>query len=305
MTEIKTVFMGSPEFAVPALKKLGEQYPIVGCVTQPDRRAGRGKTLVSPPVKIAADEMGIPTIQPAKLRAPEALDQLREWAPDLIVVAAYGQILRKDVLDLPRYGCINVHASLLPRWRGAAPINAAILHGDAETGITIMQIDEGLDTGDMILKRAIPILPNETAETLHDKLSELGGDLLLEAIPRYLSGDLVAQPQPEEDMTYFGMMKKSDGKLDFTKTALELERQVRAFYPWPGSFMDFNGAPLKVHRTSTAPRNERVPGTRLIQDNIPAVATSAGILILEEVQPAGKKRQSGRDFLNGTRDWES
>src|SRR5512133_3181424 len=184
------VFMGSPDFSLPALRALSEAYDVVGVVTQPDRASGRGRELKAPPVKRLALELGIPVIQPEKLRQPGAMEQLRAWNPELIVVAAFGQLLRKDVLDLPRFGCINVHASLLPRWRGAAPINAAILHGDEQTGVTIMVMDVGLDTGPILSKRAIRLAPDETAGSAFEKLSQLGADLLIETLPDYISGKL-------------------------------------------------------------------------------------------------------------------
>src|SRR5215211_1886759 len=224
----KVVFMGSPNFALPALKALARQYEVVGVVTQPDRASGRGRGLKSPPIKLLAQELKLPVIQPEKLRQREAMEQLRAWAPDLIVVAAFGQILRKDVLDLPPYGCINVHASLLPRWRGAAPINAAILHGDEVTGVTIMKMDVGLDTGPMLKQRAIPLASEDTAGSVFEKLSNLGANLLIENLPGYLSGKLTPTPQPEEGVTYAPMLKKEEGQLDFTHEVNELERRVRA-----------------------------------------------------------------------------
>ena len=294
--------MGSPDFALPSLKALAGQYDVVGVVTQPDRASGRGRELKAPPVKTLALELGIPVMQPEKLRLPEAMEQLRSWAPELIVVAAFGQILRKDVLELPRYGCINIHASLLPRWRGAAPINAAILHGDEETGVTIMQMDVGLDTGPMLRQRSIPLTRQDTAGSVFDRLSTLGADLLLETLPDYLSGKLTPFPQPEEGVTYAPMLKKEEGQLDFTHDVYELERRVRAFNPWPGAFMDFNGASLKIHRARVETEAASV-GQRLIVQNQPAIGARGGVLILEEVQPAGKKTMSGKSFLAGARDW--
>lgn len=299
----RVVFMGSPDFALPTLRTLAENYEVVGVVTQPDRASGRGRGMKAPPVKLLAQELNLPVIQPEKLKQPEAMEQLRAWAPDLIVVAAFGQILRKDVLELPRHGCLNVHASLLPRWRGAAPINAAILHGDEETGMTIMQMDAGLDTGPMLAKRAIRLTPDDTAGSVFQALSTLGADLLLEILPDYLSGKLVPIPQPEEGATYAPMLKKEDGKLDFTSDVNELERRVRAFNPWPGAFMDFDGTMLKVHRTHVEEGNVEA-GKRLVVENQPAVAARGGLLILDEVQPAGKKPMSGKSFLAGARDWE-
>ena len=294
--------MGSPDFALPTLNALAEHYDVVGVVTQPDRASGRGRERKPPPVKTLALELGIPVMQPEKLRLPEAMEQLRLWDPDLIVVAAFGQILKKDVLDLPRFGCINVHASLLPRWRGAAPINAAILHGDEETGVTIMQMDVGLDTGPMLSQRSIPLTREDTAGSVFEKLSRLGADLLIDTLPEYLSGKLKPRPQPEEGVTYAPMLKKEDGQLDFNQDVNELERRVRAFNPWPGAFMDFDGGPLKVHR-ARADAGEAPVGQRLIVQNQPAVGARGGVLILEEVQPAGKKTMSGKSFLAGARNW--
>ena len=294
--------MGSPDFALPSLRALANVYDVVGVVTQPDRASGRGRELKSPPVKILAEERHIPVIQPERLRTPEAMEQLRTWSPDLIVVAAFGQILRKDVLDLPRYGCINVHASLLPRWRGAAPIHAAILHGDKETGVTIMKMDVGLDTGPMLKQRSFQLTRVDTAGSVTEKLSLLGAELLIETLPDYLSGKLQPVPQPEEGASYAPMLKKEEGGLDFTPPAEELERRVRAFHPWPGAFMDFEGMSLKVHRAHVE-RGEAKPGQRLVYRDQPAVGAGDGILILDEVQPAGKKSMSGKSFLTGARHW--
>jgi methionyl-tRNA formyltransferase len=294
--------MGSPDFALPTLTALAQHYDVVGVVTQPDRASGRGRELKAPPVKSLALELGLPLIQPEKLRQPEAMEQLRAWAPDLIVVTAFGQILRKEVLDLPRFGCINVHASLLPRWRGAAPISAAILHGDRETGVTIMQMDAGLDTGPILSQRSIPLMPEDTAGSVFEKLSHLGADLLLETLPDYLSGKLKPIPQPQEGATYAPMLKKEEGQLDFDHGVHELERKVRALNPWPGAFMDVEGMLLKVHRARVEAGDAPV-GKRLVFRNEPAVAAQGGLLILEEVQPAGKKSMSGRSFLAGARGW--
>lgn len=294
--------MGSPDFALPILRALADRYDVVGVGTQPDRASGRGRELKAPPVKKLALELGIPVMQPEKLRQPEAMEQLQGWHPALIVVAAFGQILRKDVLELPRYGCINVHASLLPRWRGAAPINAAILHGDEQTGVTIMKMDVGLDTGPMLSQRSIRLTQADTAGSVFEKLSTLGADLLIETLPQYLSGELEPIPQPEEGVTYAPMLKKEEGKLNFNQDAHELERRVRAFNPWPGAFMDFDGMLLKVHRARVE-TGEASVGQRLIVQNQPAIGARGGLLLLEEVQPAGKKSMSGRSFLAGVRNW--
>ena len=295
--------MGSPDFAVPVLDALAARYPVVGVVTQPDRPAGRGGTLKPPAVKEAALRLGIPVIQPERLSAPEALEQLRAWAPDVIVVAAFGQILRAEVLNLPHYGCVNVHASLLPRWRGAAPIQAAILAGDTETGITIMKMDTGVDTGPILSQRAIPISPEDTAGTLFKKLARLGTDLLLETLPGYLSGEIPPRPQPAAGVTYAPMLKKEDGRLDFIQPAAALERRVRAFHPWPGAFILWKDAPLKVQRAHVAAARAE-PGRRTIHQGLPAIGTADGLLILGEVQPAGKKPMNGKAFLAGVREWE-
>ena len=296
--------MGSPDFAAFALSTLAQEFNVVGIVTQPNRRAGRGKKTVSPPVKILADELEIPSIQPHRLRDENAMDALRRFAPDLIVVAAYGQILRPNVLQLPHYGCINIHGSLLPRWRGAAPIQAAILAGDAETGITIMKMDEGVDTGPVLSHRALPIAEDDTGETLFEKLAPLGAELLVETLPKYLSGEIQPQPQPKEGATYAKMLKKEDGRLDFSQTAEELERRVRAFFPWPGTFFEWNGAPLKVHRAHVDPKKSPGISSKLKVTGVPAIGTAEGILVLDQVQPAGKKSMPGKSFLAGGRDWE-
>ncbi len=301
----RIVFMGSPEFALPTLRALIAHYTVVGVVTQPDRPAGRGRALMPPAVKILAQEAGIPVIQPERLREPAAMQQLREWQPELIVVAAFGQILRPEVLALPRFGCINVHASLLPRWRGAAPIQAAILHGDTHTGVTIMLMDAGLDTGPILSQRAIPILAEDTAGVLNQRLAQLGAELLLETLPLYFAGNLQPQPQDERLATYAPLLKKEDGLLDFSLSASELERRVRAFNPWPGAYMLWRGQTLKIHRARAIEEAQSIPGQRTIYQNLPAIGCSQGLLVLDEVQPAGKKTMAGSDFLHGARDWKT
>jgi len=229
--------------------------------------------------------------------------QLQVWEPDLIVVAAFGQILKPDVLDLPPYGCLNVHGSLLPRWRGAAPLNAAILHGDAETGITIMKMDAGLDTGPMISKRTIPIGEEDTAGSLFGKMADLGAELLVETLPPYLRGELTPEPQDDSLSTYAPMLKKSDGELDFERPAAELARKVRAFNPWPGTFFQWSGAPLKVHAAHPIGKSSPGVGVFIVNENSPAVGTADGLLILDQLQPAGKKSMPGDVFLRGARGW--
>jgi methionyl-tRNA formyltransferase len=301
--QVRIVFMGSPDFAVPVLEVLARNYPLVGVVTQPDRPAGRGGRPNPPAVKKSAIRLDIPCIQPEKLRHPETMDQLRAWKPDLIIVAAFGQILRQEVLDMAPFGCVNVHGSLLPRWRGAAPIQASILAGDSETGITIMKMDAGVDTGPILSQRAIVISPDDTGGSLFEKLSLLGADLLVETLPRYLSGELFPTPQTEEGVTYAPRLTRQDGHLDFTRSALELERRVRAYAPWPGTWLEWKGAPLKLLHAHISEVVSPGPGLRLIIDGNPALGTGNGILFLDEVQPAGKKVMAGKAFLLGARDW--
>ena len=298
--------MGSPDFALPSLSALAaaRNYQVVGVVTQPDRASGRGRELKSLPVKKLALELNLPILQPEKLRGTEVLQKFQAWKPEMIVVAAFGQILPKELLDLPRYGCINVHASLLPRWRGAAPINAAILAGDKETGVTIMQMDVGLDTGPMLAKRSIRLKPDDTTGSALQALSTLGANLLIKTLPDYISGKLIAVPQPAEGATYAPMLKKEEGLLDFTRPAVELERRVRAMYPWPGAWFEWMGNPLKVMRASVVSGEKGlVSGSRFTVEGRPAVQSAEGVLILDEVQPAGKKVMSGRSFLAGAREW--
>jgi len=299
----RIVFMGSPEFALPALRKLAAQYLIVGIVTQPDRPAGRGRVLTPPPIKLLADELNLPVIQPRRLNEPDVIQQLQFWAPDLIVVAAFGQILRPAVLDLPQYGCINVHASLLPRWRGAAPIQAAILHGDDRTGITIMLMDPGIDTGPRLAQKSIPISGEDTAGTLTTKLSLLGADFLLETLPSYLSGILVPKPQDDSLATYGPMIKKEDGLLDFSGSAIDLDRKIRAFNPWPGTFTYWNNQILKIHRAHAIDVPAEPAGRKIIFQEFTAITTRKGILVVDELQLAGRNIQTGKAFLHGARSW--
>jgi len=304
----RIVFMGSPDFALETLTALVDRYPVVGVVTQPDRLAGRGRVLTPPPVKLLAEELSLPVIQPTHLQDKETMAILREWNPDLFVVAAFGQILRQVILELPAFGCLNVHASLLPRWRGAAPIQAAILHGDKETGVTIMKMDPGIDTGPLLSQRSLSIRSDETAGSLALKLAELGAELLIETLPAYLSSDLKPQPQ-QGDYTYAPMLKKSDGELDFTQSVNMLERKIRAYNPWPGTFMAWENGRLKIHQArafsyvETDKLTSMKPGKRTIFEGEPAVITGNGLLILEELQPAGKKSMPGKVFLRGAKTW--
>jgi len=299
----RIVFMGSPEFALPVLRKLAAQYSVVGIVTQPDRPAGRGRVLTPPPVKPLANELNLPVIQPRRLSEPDAIQQLLLWAPDSIIVAAFGQILRPAVLDLPQFGCVNVHASLLPRWRGAAPIQAAILHGDDHTGITIMRMDAGIDTGPTLAQKSIQITKQDTAGTLTVKLSELGADLLMETLPLYLSGMLVPTSQNDSLATYAPMIKKENGLLDFSRSAIDLDRQIRAFTPWPGAFTYWNDQILKLHRAHAVDFSVEPAGRKIIYQELPAITTGMGILVIDELQLAGRKIQTGEEFIHGARSW--
>lgn len=299
---MRTVFMGSPEFGLPALENLAKNTQVLGVVTQPDRPAGRGRQRVSPPVKILAATLGIPVIQPEKLNSPESLETLQNWKPDLILVAAYGQILRQNVLDLPVFGCINLHASLLPHHRGAAPIAAAILAGDAETGISLMKMDRGLDTGPVLGQKSIPILPGDTTESLSRKLALLAADTLDEYLPVYIRGDLTPQPQIERLATYSPQLRKEDGRLEFQLPAIQLERKVRAYHPWPGTFVLWNHQPLKILSARVESENSReAVGTVLEIRRLPAIQTADGILELLEIQPAGKRPMPGDVFLRGAK----
>ncbi len=302
----KVVFMGSPEFSLPTLEGLAKNYNVVGVVTQPDRPAGRGRVLTPPPVKELALSLGLPVIQPNRLREPEALAQLQAWQPDLIVIAAFGQILRQNVLDLPPKGCVNVHASFLPRWRGAAPIQAAIAAGDAETGVTIMKMDPGIDTGPILNQLPVAINDQDTGETLSTRLAGKGASLLLATLPGYLEGKIQPQLQDNERATYAPMLKKEDGLLDLNQPAEVLARRVRAYQPWPGTYILWEGEVFKILRAhSSGGMAGAEPGERGKVEKCPALGTSHGWLVLDEVQPAGKKPMPGEVFLNGAHHWIS
>lgn len=294
--------MGSPEFALPSLQKLAAIFNVIGVVTQPDRPAGRGRSMKPPPVKALAKDLNIPVIQPKRLRKEESVALIRAWEPDVIVVAAFGQILLPNILNLPPHGCVNVHASLLPRWRGAAPINAAILHGDAQTGVTIMKMDKGVDTGDILTKKKTSITPEDDAGIVSEKLAKLGGELLVETLPKYLAGEISPEIQSDEQATYAPMLRKEDGRLDFRQSADYLVRMVRAFFPWPGTFTEWEGKLLKVQKAH-AEEGRAGLGEKVIHNGLPGFGTSAGILVIDELQLAGKKRMGGQEFLRGVRNW--
>lgn len=300
---MRVVFMGTPDFAVPTLESLidAPDFDVVAVITQPDRPAGRGKQLRPSPVKTRAQAHHLPIFQPEKLRGKAVMEQLRSYEPDFHIVAAYGQILRQAVLDLPTYGSINVHASLLPRWRGAAPIQAAILHGDHETGITIMQMDTGLDTGPMLKKQALPIAPDETGQSLHDKLAALGGPLLLDTLRGIIKGEIEATPQAGADATYAPRIDKSDGCLDWQENAIAIERRIRAFFPWPGTFSYWEGQMLKIVAGQALPNLQLAPGKVAFnqQGHALVIGCGEGAFAPNSVQMAGRKAMSAKDFVNG------
>ena len=300
----RIVFMGSPDFALPTLEALEKAFEVVGVVTQPDRPSGRGQKMTPPDVRILAEKLGLPIIQPVRLNEPEAMAQLKAWSPDVIVVAAFGQILREEVLTLPPFGCINVHASLLPRWRGAAPVQAAVLHDDV-TGVTIMQMEKGLDTGPILSQRSCSITEEMTAGVLFTKLADMGAALLVDTLPAYLNGEIEPIPQDNEQSTYAPMLKKGDGELDFSKPAKFLARMVRAYQPWPGAYQFFGDVRLKVYKAHAVAAQGVVEGGRYIVSGQPAWGTVDGLLVLDDVQAAGKTRVSGEDFLNGVKNWPS
>lgn len=297
--------MGTPDFAVGALQALAQAgHEIAAVVTQPDKPKGRKHELTPPPVKTAALELGIPVLQPARVRTPECIEQIRRLQPEIIVVAAFGQLIPKAILELPKYGCINIHASLLPKYRGAAPIQWAILDGEKETGVTLMRMDEGLDTGDMIAKTVVEITPQETGGSLFDKLSEAGARLLVETLPLLETGGVVYEKQPEESPTkYACMMTKETGRLDWTLSAEEIERRVRGLYPWPGTWTYLDGKQLKIWscRLAKEPVSRACGEIFAEKDGRLLVQTGEGCLEILELQLEGKKRMKAEDFLRGNR----
>jgi len=301
----RLVFMGTPEFAVPVLDALiHTTYNIVGVFTRPDQPAGRGKQLQASPIKQIALECGLPIFQPPTLRKPEFVAPLRALAPDVIIVAAYGLLLPPEVLALPPRGCINTHASLLPRHRGAAPIAAAILAGDTETGITLMQMDAGLDTGAMLATRSIAIDDEDTTGTLTPKLAHLAAELLIETLPQILAGAITSQPQDAAHATVFKSIKKEQGRIDWTRPAIEIARRVRAFNPWPSAFTFWNGAQLKILRAKpVAARAQAEPGSVIQRGKEIAIATGEGVLVLREMQLAGKRAMTIEEFARGQKNF--
>jgi methionyl-tRNA formyltransferase len=299
--ELRILFAGTPEFAVPALERLIHTgLAPVGVLTQPDRPAGRGRALQASPVKSCARAHQLTVLQPATLRDPAVVDLLAAMQADLMVVAAYGLILPQDVLDLPRHGCWNIHASLLPRWRGAAPVQRAIEAGDPESGVCIMQMEAGLDTGPVFTCCSMPITEDDTGGSLHDRLAEMGADALMDCIARLLDGSL-PRPQPQDDRkaTYARKVEKSEAQIDWTRPAAELERRVRAFNPWPVAWCELNGERLRVWRAAIHQRHlQATPGQVLAaDDNGIEVCTGEGSLRLLEVQRPGGRRMAAADYL--------
>ncbi len=316
---MKIVFMGTPDFAVPILKALISRHHVAAVVTQPDRKKGRGKKVQYSPVKETALEYNIPVYQPARVREEGFLSSLKEINSDVIIVAAFGQILPETILNLPGYGCINVHASLLPRYRGAAPIQWAVINGEKESGVTIMYMEKGLDTGDMLGKVVVPIEPEETGDSLHDKLAQAGGPLLLEVLDQLEAGSACRIPQKDEDSTYAAMLTKEMGQIDWSHDAVSIERLIRGLNSWPCAFTHLGDKMLKIWKaevihidkngcdnrlqeifSGSDPAGRARPGTVLAvsKDRI-CVACGEDILALKEVQLPGKKRMTAEAFLRG------
>ena len=292
------VFMGTPDFAVPTLKALIAHHTVIGVITQPDRPAGRNRQIQMSPVKLVALEAGIPVFQPEKIRRADSVAELKQWQPDVYIVAAFGQLLPQTVLDIPPHGSINVHASLLPRWRGAAPIQASVRAGDAETGVTIMKMDAGLDTGAMLSKRAIPIEADDTGGSMHDKLSQIGAELLIETLPGYLDGTIQPVQQDESLVTIAPRIEKSESKLDWTQPADAIERWVRAFAPRPGTFTYWEGKLIKV--ISGAAENGSAPPGKVIEhEGRLAIGTGGGLYLPTRLQIEGKSAVSAAEFMRG------
>ncbi len=297
---MRVCFMGTPDFAASVLERVAEEHEIVLVVTQPDRVNGRGGKVTVSDVKAWAIEHDVPVFQPEKIRKPEAIEELKKYDFDIAVVAAFGQILPPAVLDMPKYGCVNVHASLLPRYRGAAPIQWAVINGDKETGVTTMQMGPGLDDGDILLQETVPISPDETGGSLFDKLAVTGGKLILKTLSGIEAGTIKPRKQDETAATHVGMIRKDMGDLDFTRSAAELERLVRGLNPWPSAYTFLDGKMLKIWKAEVCKKNsDAAPGTCVREENDLYVATGEGFLKFLEVQIEGKKRMAVSDFLRG------
>ena len=299
---MRVVFMGTPDFSVPTLEKIIEAgHEVIGVVTQPDKAKGRGKKVLFPPVKETALAHNLSVYQPKRARDPEFIEEMKALNPDVMVVVAFGQILPKAILDIPKYGCINVHASLLPKYRGAAPIQWAVIRGEKVSGVTTMQMDVGLDTGDMLLKTEIPLDEEETGGSLHDKLSTLGGNLLIETLEKIEAGDI--HPEKQDDSQageYARMLDKNLGRIDFSMPAVEIERLIRGLNPWPSAFTSYNGKTMKLWKAKADNCGQGVPGQVIhVDKNSFTVQTGQGTLQILELQMEGKKRMDAGAFLRG------
>lgn len=301
---MKIVFMGTPDFAVGALEALiSAGHEITAVVTQPDKARGRSKELLPPPVKQCAQKYGLPVMQPKKIKTPEAVAELKKYPADVYIVAAFGQILSQEILDIPRYGCLNIHASLLPKYRGASPIQHVIIDGEEKTGVTIMQMDAGLDTGDMLYKKEIAIAATDTYETLHDKLMVLGGEAIVEALPLLEQGKLKPEKQEDAESCYAPLIDKSNGRIDFQKSAAEIDRLIRGVTPWPSAFTSYHGKQLKIWRAEPVAAAEGSRPGEILQTDKESVTVAAarGALKIYELQLEGKKRMTAHDFLLGVK----
>ena len=301
MSKLKTIFMGTPDFAVPCLEVLQAKTEVLAVITQPDRPKGRGHNLQASPVKQKALEYNLPVLQPEKIKTEEFTAELEKLKPDLIVVVAFGQILSQRILDIPPLGCVNVHASLLPRYRGAAPIHWSIINGEKETGVTTMLMDAGLDTGDMLLKDKVTITEEMTTEELHDQLMAMGGKLLAETIDGLANGTITPEKQDDSISNYAGMLNKETGHVDWSKSAVEIHNLIRGLNSWPVAWSMKDGKNYKFWRTKVENRNsDKAPGTVVeLRKNSFCIATGEGLLEVLEIQPPSKKRMSAGDLLRG------
>ena len=303
--DLKVIFAGTPEFAAKHLVALIEQkYNVVACYTQPDRPSGRGKKLQPSAVKQVALEHNIPVCQPLSLKSDEALAELAKWDADLMIVVAYGLLLPKAALDTPKFGCINVHGSILPKWRGAAPIQRSVLSGDKETGVTIMQMDVGLDTGDMLLIRTCDITEQDTSGSIYSKLEEIGPGALLETVEQIAAGTVKAEKQNDELATYAHKLTKQEAQIDWTLTAEQIAQNVRGYQPWPVAYADIQGNTVKIWQVEVSEESNK-PAGEVISANKTGivVATGKGSIKIIQLQPPGKKAMLAADFLNGRQDW--
>ncbi|MCM1120633.1 MAG: methionyl-tRNA formyltransferase [bacterium] len=301
---MRIVFMGTPEYAVGALEALIQAgHEIAAVVTQPDKARGRSGSLQSPPVKLCAVKHGIPVLQPERVRRPEAVEQLRAFGAEVFVVAAFGQILSQELLDMPAYGCLNIHASLLPKYRGASPIQHVIIEGEEKTGITIMRMDAGIDTGDILYQKELGIERQDTYSSLYEKLTALGGESIVEALDLYAKGLLRSERQRDKDSSYARLITKEMGRVDFARDALSIERLIHAMDPWPSAYTSYRGKQLKLwDAVAQEGEPDAEPGTVVsVGKQDFAVATGQGVLQIRELQLEGKKRMSARDFLMGVR----